>query len=186
MSSKAIIRRVSGIMQTLCILGLLGILGAAIALVCITFWPAMWAAESSRFSISFHVHEDIDAQLFLNLNDRIRIGMFLSVLPLYVSWIVTLEHLRRLFGEFRCGSYFSLSAMRHLRNAAFFYLLTLVLTPASDALRDAVFWSTGDFWRVTLSIELLTPIFIGLFIFVIAWLMDEARRLYAENQQSLG
>ncbi len=176
------IARLSRIMKGLCLLGFVGI-PALLA--------AVWAFGSEAFLRSgepafYLVPHGVSFELG-RLDAGLRwAGFAVSMLPGCVM-MLGLWHLSQLFADFRRLDLFTADSVRHFRWFALTVLASGLVKPLAGALMSVVTSYGNTAGQRNLSVTAgdaeLTAIFVGLVLLVIAWVLEQGRRIAEENRE---
>ena len=176
MSNLARVRRVSAIMKFCCTLAI-PLVPLSLAVMWGTF--DMWAASHPELA---HLRPLPDPMPGTSLAIGFAISMIPGGLVMFAAW-----RLRSLFRSYADGRVFTGGTARCLRDFALSIILLAVAKPVATTLLSVTLTFTNPPGQRMLSLQLgsadLTTLFIGCVFLVIAWIMEEARKIAEEQAQ---
>lgn len=176
MNNLSRVRRVSKIMKFCCTLAI-----PLVPIVLGVMWATfdMWAGTHPEF---VHLRPLADPMPASSLLIGFAIAMFPGGLVMFAAW-----RLRSLFASYAEGSVFTAATARCLRDFALSIILIAAAKPVTGALLSVVLTVPNPPGQRMLSISLgsddLTTVFIGCVFLVIAWIMEEGRKIADEQAQ---
>ncbi|MGR6874175.1 DUF2975 domain-containing protein [Pseudomonas sp. HK3] len=115
-------------------------------------------------------------------------GFFSSLFPMIILMCV-LFYLRKIFSSYKEGIIFSFEHVVLFKKIAKYLAIWVLLTVIYETVKSVLF-SLGNpvgerMLTVTFGSEEITVILVSVFIYVIAWVMNEGRVLAEENQMTI-
>lgn len=176
MDNNLKIQRVSGLMQLAC---------SAYILFAPLFVLGFWM-NFERFGPEVAAYQNLTIRLdYMGTLNLLLAGVSSAIpvgLIMYGVW-----RLRRLFGLYRTGSFFTAANAGHLHAFATTLLVSVLLGPVISVLTSFFLTMSNPPGQRSISLSLssntLGVLFIAGVLFAIAWIMREGHRLAAENAE---
>jgi hypothetical protein len=164
---------------------LLSFLMVAIPLYYILYWLFINHLPETLINVNIKPTPLIPNQLPIKLQI---IGFIICLLPLS-ALIYVITNIRKLFSFYKEGVIFSFEHVRLFKKTAKALLLWVVLSITYASAKSVIF-SAGNppgsrLLKVGLSSAEITTLLVGVFVFIIAWVIDEGRILSEENELTI-